>query len=117
MSGSKGDRSKCTLKEIGSYKVHETIGEGTFGEVKAVTHTKTGRKFAMKIMNLEKIKQNNLAEQVKREISVLRQLDHINGVKLVEVLKNKKHMFLVCELIEGGDMFDRLVDKGSFTEN
>jgi len=110
------DRTKCELTTIGAYDVHELLGSGSFGDVKRVVHRESGREYACKIMSLHKIKVNNLGAQVKREISVLRQLDHVNVVKLIEVLKNKKHMFIICELVKDGDLFDKLVDCRHFTE-
>jgi serine/threonine protein kinase len=113
-SSSKSD--VCTKTEIGPYTVQQQLGSGTFGDVKKVTHAATGRVYACKIMSLQKIKLNNLGEQVKREISVLRQIDHVNVVKLIEVLKDKRFMYIVTELVDGGDLFDKLVDCRHFPE-
>lgn len=111
------DRNEFTLKELGKYDVFETLGSGSFGEVKRVVNRDTKEEFAMKILSIEKIKENRLTDQVKREISILRQLDHPNIVRIVEVLKNKRHMFLITELVNNGDLFDRLALQHKFSEN
>jgi 5'-AMP-activated protein kinase catalytic alpha subunit len=111
------DRNKFTLEKVGSYIVHETIGSGSFGEVKRIVHRETGDEFAMKILAIDRIKENNLVDQVKREISILKQLNHPNIVALKEVLKNKRHMFLITELIKNGDLFDRLALQHKFPES
>lgn len=104
-------------KVIGKYEVCEEIGSGSFGKVNRCVHVDTRKEYAMKIMSIEKIKLNKLTDQVKREISILRTLDHPHIVKLVEVLKNNKNMFLITELISNGDLFDRLALQQQFSES
>lgn len=110
------DKHKFSLEQVGKYVVHETIGSGSFGEVKRVIDRDTNKEYAMKILSIERIKSNNLVEQTKREISILRQLNHPNIVSLKEVLKNKRHMFLITELVKNGDLFDRLALQHKFSE-
>ena len=50
------------------------------------------------------------------EISVLRRLIHPNIVQLVETFEDKAKVYLVMELVTGGELFDRIVEKGSYTE-
>ena len=50
------------------------------------------------------------------EISVLRLLIHPNIVQLVETYEDKSTVYLVMELVTGGELFDRIVEKGSYTE-
>jgi len=50
------------------------------------------------------------------EVSIMKQLDHPNVVKLFETFEDEKAMYLVLELCEGGDLLDRLVDHGKFAE-
>ena len=50
------------------------------------------------------------------EISVLRRLIHPNIVQLVETFEDKSKVYLVMELVTGGELFDRIVEKGSYTE-
>jgi len=43
-------------------------------------------------------------------------LDHPNVIKLYETYEDNKNVYLVMELCEGGELFDRIIDKGHFTE-
>ena len=55
-------------------------------------------------------------ESLYGEISVLRRLIHPNIVQLVETYEDKSTVYLVMELVTGGELFDRIVEKGSYTE-
>jgi len=43
-------------------------------------------------------------------------LDHPNVIKLYETYEDSKNIYLVMEMCEGGELFDRIIDKGQFTE-
>ena len=47
---------------------------------------------------------------------MLRRLIHPNIVQLVETYEDKTTVYLVMELVTGGELFDRIVEKGSYTE-
>lgn len=115
-TSSSSSHERCQLTELGSYTLGRVLGEGTFGQVRLAVHKVTHVHYAVKIINLNLIQQSRMAEQLKREISILRRLQHVNVVNLVEVLRNKKFFFLVTELIDGGDLFDRLADKRILSE-
>jgi len=51
-----------------------------------------------------------------REVAVMRQVHHENIVKLHDVFENNVEMCLVLDLLEGGELFDRIIEQGHFTE-
>ena len=57
-----------------------------------------------------------MEEQLKREIAVMKLLKHDNIVQLKEVLQTQKHIYLILELITGGELFDRIVAAKKFDE-
>jgi serine/threonine protein kinase len=59
----------------------------------------------------------SLEEALKREISILNDLDHPNILSLVETFSTIKTHYLVTELVEGGELFDRIVEKSTYTES
>lgn len=61
---------------------------------------------AIKILDKEKIKQEDLGESIKKEVTIMKQIDHKYIVKLKEVLASNSKIYLVLELIKGGDLFD-----------
>lgn len=46
----------------------------------------------------------------------MRELDHPNIIKLFEFFEDDRYVYLVMELCEGGELFDKIVAKGKFTE-
>lgn len=98
----------AAAQRVGKYMVGAVIGSGSFGQVREAVHTITGERVAIKILALARIKDMNLTEQVQREISNLKRLSHRNVMRLHGVLKNARHLFLVCEMVRGGDLFDQL---------
>lgn len=70
--------NKINLKQriIGNYNIGKSIGEGTFGKVKIGTHTLTGEKVAIKILEKERITDVSDVERVAREIHILKLIRH-----------------------------------------
>lgn len=50
------------------------------------------------------------------EIDTLKNLDHPNIVKLHEIFRDKKNIYLVTELCTGGELFDEITAREKFTE-
>jgi len=90
------------------YKEGTLLGTGITGCVHEVEDIATGKKFAMKTINLEKIDKAQIKE-LKTEIEILRQLDHPNIVRLHQVYQDDKSntIKLVMELLTGGSLSKR----------
>jgi calcium/calmodulin-dependent protein kinase I len=56
------------------------------------------------------------AEEITREIEILKEVDHPNIVKLIQNYEDKGHYCLVMELMQGGELFDHIVQKETFDE-
>ncbi|XP_039813200.1 CBL-interacting protein kinase 8-like isoform X1 [Panicum virgatum] len=72
------------LRRVGKYEVGRTIGEGTFAKVKFAQNTETGESVAMKVLDRSSILKHKMAEQIKREISIMKLVRHPNVVRLHE---------------------------------
>ncbi|KAG5182853.1 kinase-like domain-containing protein [Tribonema minus] len=101
---------------VGKYELLNLLGDGAFGQVRLGVHSDTGQRVAIKVMDVDRIKEQRMCRSVRREISVMKRLKHPNVLSLIEVLKSESHVFLVCELAEGGDLFDKIVDQDMFDE-
>ena len=87
------------------------MGEGTFGKVKQGTHSLTGEKVAIKILDKDKIVDVSDVERVAREIHILKIVRHPNIVQLYEIIETNKQLFLIMEYASKGELFDYIVDK------
>jgi len=97
------------------YDVHETLGEGAFAVVKKATHKVSGEPYALKIINRSSL-DKNMEAALKEEISILSELNHSQIIKLETVICSISHFYLVTEYLEGGELFDRIVEKSAYTE-
>lgn len=66
-----------------------------------------------KIMESKRCKEGN---PLLSEIDIMRACDHAQVIKLYEVYEAEKHVHLVMELLEGGELFNRIRSKGTYTE-
>nr|AGT16321.1 CBL-interacting protein kinase [Saccharum hybrid cultivar R570] len=101
---------------MGKYELGRTLGEGHFGKVKLARHADTGRTFAIKILDRQRILAMKINEQIKREIATLKLLKHPNVVRLYEVSASKTKIYMVLEYVNGGELFDKIALKGKLTE-
>jgi serine/threonine protein kinase len=109
-----GSGQKQKPRRIGKYEIGESLGEGTFGKVKRAVNVQTGEAVAIKVLDKGKIQKQNMGSQVKKEISIMKLIAHRTVVRLKEVLASKTKIFIVLELVTGGELFDKIVDAGKF---
>lgn len=100
-------------KKVGDYVLGKTLGRGTYGKVKRAIHGKTLELVAVKVMRLSK---DADMEVIEKEISVLKLLKHPNVVKLIDVIRGDQKIYIVLELVTGGELFDRIVQEGYLIE-
>ncbi|XP_020269844.1 CBL-interacting protein kinase 24 [Asparagus officinalis] len=105
------------MKKVGKYEVGRTIGEGAFAKVKFARNLETGESVAMKVLDKSTILKHMMADQIKREISIMKIVRHPNIVRLHEVLSSKTKIYIIMEFIMGGELFDKIVHQGKLWEN
>jgi serine/threonine protein kinase len=67
-------------------------------------------------LDKEKIQKQNMGPQIKKEISIMKIVRHNYVVGMKEVLASKTKIFIVLELVTGGELFDKIVSEGRFSE-
>lgn len=93
------------------YTLKELLGTGAFSEVRlAESKDRPGELYAVKIIDRKALKGKD--DSLENEINVLRKLKHSNIVQLLETFEDKHKVYLVMELVTGGELFDRIVEKG-----
>jgi len=109
----KSRQAESESDPLNPYKVGATLGQGAFAIVKLVTSRLTGEEFALKLVD----KRWTKASAMEQELAVLRAVGrHRNVVGMVESFEMKDVYGLVLELATGGEVFDRLCDRGTYTE-
>mmetsp|Transcript_42350 Transcript_42350/g.64983 ORF Transcript_42350/g.64983 Transcript_42350/m.64983 type:complete len:129 (-) Transcript_42350:589-975(-) len=98
-----------------TYKIEGTIGKGSFATVKKAKHRQTQERFAVKVLSKKKMTEEDKIA-MRTEIEILKQVDHPNIVKLIDVFEDDRHLCLVMELMQGGELFDQILDKEQFSE-
>lgn len=104
------------VKTVGKYDVYHTLGEGSYAKVKFAVNKETKENVAIKILDKEKIQQQNMAAQLKKEIGIMKMVHHEHLVVVKDVFATQKKIFLVLELVEGGELFDKIASEGRLTE-
>jgi calcium-dependent protein kinase len=97
------------------YDVKSLLGRGSFGTVYKVKHKISGTEYAMKV--LVKDDQISVSEsELLKEINILKTLDHQNIIKIYEYFNNKKEIFIISELCQYGELFNKLYLEGHLKE-
>mmetsp|Transcript_168031 Transcript_168031/g.297702 ORF Transcript_168031/g.297702 Transcript_168031/m.297702 type:complete len:499 (+) Transcript_168031:99-1595(+) len=84
------------------------LGEGSYGQVVKAKDKNTNVQRAIKAIDTSKISD---AKRFEDEVAIQQMLDHPNIVKLFEVFKDAKRVYLVMELCTGGELFDRILEE------
>jgi len=99
-----------------SYILGKELGKGAFSIVRLVTSKKTGEKLAVKIIDKEKAKAEQDQKRLRTEVEILKKVSHPNIVCLKDLIETPNNLYLIMELVEGGELFDKIVEKGSYSE-
>ena len=97
------------LKDLDNIK---ELGSGNFGSVNLVRNKKNKQFYAIKALDLEQIKKENLEVCVELEKNVLLKTDHPFIMKMVKYLKNENYIFFINEYIKGKELWDVIRDIG-----
>ncbi|CAB1451886.1 unnamed protein product [Pleuronectes platessa] len=92
----------------------QLLGTGAFSEVVLAQEKLTGRMFAVKCIPKKALKGKE--SSIENEIAVLRKIKHENIVALEDIYESPDHLYLIMQLVSGGELFDRIVEKGFYTE-
>nr|CAD7592277.1 unnamed protein product [Timema genevievae] len=96
----------------GKYAISRVLGKGAFGLVHLVFERKTSRRFAMKA-----IKKMANTKYIETEVKILRELDHPCVVHMEVLQENDRMVYIVLELMEGGDLLGMLTPYNKLNES
>ena len=122
--GEKGERDEWVQRlEVAAkarrieeyYEIKERLGTGKFSDVYAAVELQTDFRWAIKMVDKKRLNEAE-KEMLRSEIAIMRLLNHPNVVEMKEVFEDKNKMYVVMELVEGGELFDRIRRKKVFSE-
>ncbi|CAM9908326.1 unnamed protein product, partial [Scytosiphon promiscuus] len=102
---------------VGRYLLGPVVGKGVGSELRLAKDTVTEEEVALKIMQKEWIWKNDMSKLVRREIGIIRELDHPSVVKLIEVFNSETHVFMAMEGVDGTDLREELRLEGRMDED
>eukprot|EP01025_Chloroclados_australasicus_P049366 TRINITY_DN5618_c1_g1_i1.p1 TRINITY_DN5618_c1_g1~~TRINITY_DN5618_c1_g1_i1.p1 ORF type:complete len:498 (-),score=89.57 TRINITY_DN5618_c1_g1_i1:1369-2862(-) len=109
--------NKYTPDVSSQYSLGKVLGRGQFGVTKLATRKQDNKKFACKTISKRKLMSEADMEDVRREVQIMHHLKgHPNIVTLVDSFEDKHDVHLIMELCSGGELFDRIVSQGHYSE-
>ncbi|CAI0548761.1 unnamed protein product [Linum tenue] len=100
-----------------TYSIGKELGRGQFGVTHLCTHKASGEQLACKTIAKRKLVNKEDLEDVRREVQIMHHLTgQPNIVELKGAYEDKHSVHLVMELCAGGELFDRIIAKGHYTE-
>jgi len=107
-----GDASRKLEDE---YEIGSELGRGGFAVVYAGKSKKTDQAVAIKMIEKNCVDVSELQSLV-REIDIMKKVDHPNVLKLIDIFESETRVTLVTELVTGGELFYKIVERGSYSE-
>ena len=110
------------VRRRGKYAIGEQLGEGVAGHVHRGFDNQARMEVAIKTIDKRKyLRTERAITTTKREIDIMRRLSEQGGhphvVDLYDVFETPDSIYIVMELVDGGQLFDRVIERGSYSEN
>jgi len=107
---------------VGEWFLQEDLGSGQFGKVRKAINLETGKRAAIKIIKLARVlnlyKNPETAKKtLVREIQILKMLKHPNIVGLLDIISGEEEIYLVMELVTGGQLSSYMLAKKKLPED
>jgi serine/threonine protein kinase len=97
------------------YVIGRELGRGRFSVVHECVHKRSNEHYAVKVIDKKTIDPEEKA-LLRTEIAVLKLVDHPNIIKMQGLYESKTHLYIVMEMLKGGELFERIVGRPRFTE-
>jgi len=89
------------------------LGNGAFSVVYEAVDRETGRHYAIKV--IQKGTSNKI--RLTREVNIIKQIEHPNIMYCKEVIDTEDTIYLVLELVKGGELYDKIVNHDGYPED
>jgi len=96
------------------YIIGDELGRGGFSIVYKAVRRSDSAQVAVKIVQKTLIRED--IKLLKREIEIMKTVNHPTILKLIEMYEDAENVYIVMELVDGNELFDRIVDRGYYSE-
>jgi len=104
-----------TQKIESVYTFKEVLGAGSFAVVRRATHKGKGKDYAVKIIHKTSLSPDELST-LNDEVEILQKISHQHIIKLFDIYETSSNFYMVMEILNGGKLFESIVNKGSYSE-
>ena len=108
-------KSKSTKNFEQTYTLGKILGEGAFSVVRSAVNKETGQTVAIKCIAKKDLSAED-ETALKQEVEILQNLDHPHILKCYGFFDEPGMFYLPTEIMEGGELFDRIVKKTYYNE-
>lgn len=91
------------------FELHQDVGNGGYSTVRRAVDKRTGEERAIKLVAVPTYLQHRT--RMEAEAAVLGSVSHKSIVKFYGTVRTPKHFCFVMELLEGGELFDKIIEK------
>jgi len=98
-----------------SYNVQNQIGAGGYAVVMSGICINTNKNVAIKVFDKKHMTKDDEIN-INREVDILKSIDHPNIIKILDFFDEEDHYYIVLELAEGGELFDRIIERERYSE-
>jgi calcium-dependent protein kinase len=95
------------------YTIGDVVGSGAFATVRKVYSKTNGQMRALKIIKKQR---GQDTARMYLEVEILKKLIHPNIMQIFEFYEDKKNFYIITEFCDGGELFDKIVEKGQLNE-
>ncbi|CAE6507714.1 unnamed protein product [Rhizoctonia solani] len=99
------------------YELGPALGRGAFATVRRALHRASGQWFACKVITKSRFVHNPRSRQMfEREVTIMKEFDHPHICKLVAHFEDESTIWLILELISGGDLLEAVINENGLSE-
>jgi len=95
---------------------NKAVGKGGFGEVWKVTHKVTNKTYAIKVMDKRNIIEQNMVDQINREIEIMYKINHPHVIKLINHFEDEENFYLIMNYASKGQLYTYLKKHNRFDQ-
>ena len=99
-------------KKIGDYTLIKHLGSGQFGDVYRSKCNKTGKEWAVKIIDKKKLPTTQLQDMLKSEVAIMQKVNHRNVMHLENFMHSSANYYLIMQVCNNIDLRKYMEKKG-----